>query len=196
MSRGDDDPTRRRIVEAAARCCALHGVDRVSLEEIATTAGVHRTTLHRHFPGGRDELVTAMLDHQADEVADRLVDIIGRSSTSEEALVDSLTFAVQEGRHNRVLASLVAEPVARAALFGPAAGRFRARAAELLAMMRLLDATPDATRGATASPERVVDHLFRVVLSLIDTPGMVRSEADVRAYLGDFVVPALLGGDR
>jgi plasmid stabilization system protein ParE len=59
---------------------------------------------------------------------------------------------------------------------------------------------PDAAtapRGsATAAPERVVDHLFRVVLSLIDTPGMVRSEAEVRSYVRDFVVPALLGRDR
>jgi AcrR family transcriptional regulator len=198
MSRGDDDPTRRRIIEAAARCCADHGVDRVSLEEIATTAGVHRTTLHRHFPGGREELVTAVLDHQADEVADRVVEIIGAAAGAQDALVDTLTFTVQEGRHNRVLASLVAEPVARAALFGPAAGRFRARAAELWEMMQQRD--PDAAtapRGsATAAPERVVDHLFRVVLSLIDTPGMVRSEAEVRSYVSDFVVPALLGRDR
>jgi AcrR family transcriptional regulator len=50
-----EDRTRARLVTAAAECFASHGFARVSLEEIATTAGVHRTTLHRHFPGGRDE---------------------------------------------------------------------------------------------------------------------------------------------
>jgi hypothetical protein len=38
----------------------------------------------------------------------------------------------------------------------------------------------------------VVDHLFRVILSLVEQPGDLRTEAKVRSYLADFVAPSLL----
>ncbi len=57
---------RELIVESAAAKFAEFGIDRVSLDEIAQAAHVHRSTLDRHFPEGRDALVVATLDHEAE----------------------------------------------------------------------------------------------------------------------------------
>ncbi len=40
-------------------------------------------------------------------------------------------------------------------------------------------------------PQRVTDLLACTVLTLVRDPGVVESEDDVRAYLTDFVIPAI-----
>ena len=81
-SPGDLPPTRVRrvdarrnlqaIVQAAARMLADD--PRVSMQEIAVAAGLHRATVHRHFPS-RDDLVRAVLEHAYDE-SDRALEAI------------------------------------------------------------------------------------------------------------------------
>lgn len=186
-----EDRTRARLVAAAADCFASHGFSRVSLEEIATAAGVHRTTLHRHFPGGRDELVVAVLDREAELMAAGMTDRISKASTAFDALVESATFAVMEGRRSRVVAALLGEPEARLVLLEADPTRLRSTAT---GVWSLILARPDATQRAARPPSatRVVDHLFRVILSLVEQPLQVDSEARVRAYFAEFVAPALL----
>jgi AcrR family transcriptional regulator len=48
------------ILDAAANCVARNGFDNTSLEEVATEAGVSRTTLYRRF-GSREALFAALL---------------------------------------------------------------------------------------------------------------------------------------
>lgn len=49
--------TRQRIVGAAARLLAAHGVDGVSLADVLAAAEAPRGSLYHHFPGGKDQLV-------------------------------------------------------------------------------------------------------------------------------------------
>jgi AcrR family transcriptional regulator len=186
-----EDRTRARLVAAAADCFASHGFSRVSLEEIATAAGVHRTTLHRHFPGGRDELVVAVLDREAELMAAGMTERISSASTAFEALVDSATFAVMEGRRSRVVAVLLGEPAARLVLLESDPTRLRSTAT---GVWSLILERPDARLRAARPPSaaRVVDHLFRVILSLVEQPMHVDTEARVRSYFAEFVAPALL----
>ena len=120
-----EDRTRLRLVQTAASCFAEHGIQRVSLEEVATRAGMHRTTLHRHFPGGRDELVLAVLRHESEQVIRTLAAEIAEAPSARAAIVSAVAAAVVEGRRNRVAASLLAESVTREALFGPDASQLR-----------------------------------------------------------------------
>lgn len=186
-----EDRTRARLVTAAAECFASHGFARVSLEEIATTAGVHRTTLHRHFPGGRDELVVEVLDREARLMAEGMTERIERASSALDALVESATFAVMQGRRSRVVAALLGEPEARHVLMESDPTRLRTTAT---GVWSLILARPDAQQRAARPPSatRVVDHLFRVILTLVEQPLAVDSEAKVRGYFADFVAPALL----
>ncbi|MGH9113541.1 MAG: TetR/AcrR family transcriptional regulator, partial [Acidimicrobiales bacterium] len=52
-------PTQERIVAAAYACVARDGFRAATVESIAQEAGLGRATVYRHFPGGRDELVSA-----------------------------------------------------------------------------------------------------------------------------------------
>lgn len=185
-----EDRTRLRLVETAASCFAEHGIQRVSLEEVATRAGMHRTTLHRHFPGGRDELVIAVLQHESDQVIDTLAAQVAQAPSAREAIVAAVTAAVAEGRRSRVAASLLAESATREALFGPAATQLRETALGLWHLMA--ERAAPGERLADVPADRALDHVFRVVVSLVSEPGAVRTDEDVRRYAEDFVAPALV----
>jgi AcrR family transcriptional regulator len=177
-----EDRTRARLVAAAAECFAAHGIARVPLEEVATAAGVHRTTLHRHFPGGRAE---------AEQMATEMFRRIDGAATAADALVDAAAFAVMEGRRSQVVAVLLGEPGAQVVLIDAAPGQLRSTA---VAVWERIVARDDASLRSPRPPSaaRVVDHLFRVILSLVEQPGDLRTEAKVRSYLADFVAPSLL----
>lgn len=185
--------TRDRLIEAAVRCFDDHGIDRVSLDEVATAAGVHRTTLHRQFPGGRDELVVAVANAEAQRLASRMLQLIADAPTCIDAFVDAFAFAVIEGRRSKVVAVLLSERDARSVLLGPAAVELRATATEIWKALRdRPDASPGPGRSWLAT-DRVIDHLFRVLLSLVSDPGPVQTRAQIKKYLRDLVVPAMLG---
>lgn len=81
--------TSRAILDAAAACLARDA--RVSLGDIATAAGVGRTTLHRHFPD-RAALVRA-LARDADEQTSAAIE---RSRIDEEPYADAISRLLYE----------------------------------------------------------------------------------------------------
>ncbi|MDT5210285.1 MAG: hypothetical protein QOF67_2700, partial [Mycobacterium sp.] len=62
MSIGNDpsSTTGDRILEAAAYCVIAHGVDRVTLAEIARRARVSRPTVYRRWPDIRSVLAALL----------------------------------------------------------------------------------------------------------------------------------------
>jgi AcrR family transcriptional regulator len=64
--RTDAQRNRERIIEAARRCFAEHGLD-VGVEEIARSAGVGMGTLYRRFPT-KASLVHAIFEERLDEL--------------------------------------------------------------------------------------------------------------------------------
>jgi TetR/AcrR family transcriptional regulator, transcriptional repressor for nem operon len=61
--------TRARIVDAAARLIHERGVAGTTLDDVKATAEVSGSQLYHFFPD-KDELVQAVIDHQADTVVD------------------------------------------------------------------------------------------------------------------------------
>jgi AcrR family transcriptional regulator len=55
------DDTRQRIVEAAYACVARRGLAKTTVEDAAREAAVSRATVYRTFPGGREELISAVV---------------------------------------------------------------------------------------------------------------------------------------
>ena len=53
-------PTELRVLDAAKSCLEKWGVDKVTIDDIAASAGVSRATLYRMFPGGKDVLFDAL----------------------------------------------------------------------------------------------------------------------------------------
>ncbi len=59
--------TRARIVAAAARLIHEHGVAGTTLEDVRAAAGVGGSQLYHYF-ADKDELVQAVIDHQAEAI--------------------------------------------------------------------------------------------------------------------------------
>jgi len=60
--------TRARIVEAAARLVHERGVADATLDDVKAAAGVSGSQMYHYFPD-KDELVQAVISHQADVIA-------------------------------------------------------------------------------------------------------------------------------
>ena len=58
--RGDATATRQAILVAARELFAAHGVDGVSVRDIAAAAGVNHALVHRYF-GAKGDMVDAIL---------------------------------------------------------------------------------------------------------------------------------------
>jgi AcrR family transcriptional regulator len=54
-------PTRERILEATYTCVGRLGMAKTTMEDIAKQADLSRATLYRAFPGGREEVLDAVI---------------------------------------------------------------------------------------------------------------------------------------
>lgn len=140
------------IIDSAARKFAEFGIDRVSLDEIAHAAHVHRSTLHRHFPEGRD---------------------------AADALSAELTELVMLSRGNQTVRLLLAQDAGKQALLSSATTRFGALAGEHWRQIAQRDRIEGF--HVTAGPaDAVVAHLLRTGLSLVTDPGELSTPDAVR----------------
>ncbi|MHB1519417.1 MAG: TetR/AcrR family transcriptional regulator [Acidimicrobiales bacterium] len=85
-------PNRERLIDATLRCLARHGTVKTTVDDIAREASVSRATVYRTFPGGRDELLAALVDT---EVA-RLFTAVGLRLGTAENLADALVEGMVE----------------------------------------------------------------------------------------------------
>lgn len=99
--RGDSAVTRQVILAAARELFAAHGVDGVSVRQIAARAGVNHALVHRYF-GTKDEMVAAILLAEGERISG-----MGRpeadAETSLQALREILLHALGEGRTSLLL---------------------------------------------------------------------------------------------
>jgi AcrR family transcriptional regulator len=64
LSDDADGGARLRILDAAVVTAGRTGLDRLTVEEVARQAGLARATVYRHFPGGREEVVSEAVAHE------------------------------------------------------------------------------------------------------------------------------------
>jgi AcrR family transcriptional regulator len=99
--------TTDRVVAAALRCLARTGLRAMTVDDVAVDAGVSRATLYRAFPGGRDTILSAVVDA---ELA-RLLAAVGQATEPatelREALVAGLHAAAAWLRDHEVIERLM-----------------------------------------------------------------------------------------
>src|SRR5918998_444920 len=71
-ARADAQRNREKVLFAAQRLFADHGVDNVSMDAIAAAAGVGKGTLFRRF-GDRAGLAQALLQDQTEKLQDAMI---------------------------------------------------------------------------------------------------------------------------
>lgn len=98
---------RERIMEATVASAETAGVRGFSLEDVAARAGVSRTTIYKHFPGGRSQLVEQTATWEIARFWGRLATAVEDLPTLEDRLVAGLVIGRKVMTRSRILANLM-----------------------------------------------------------------------------------------
>jgi AcrR family transcriptional regulator len=96
-----------RVLDAAKRCCARWGLDKVTIDDIANDSGVSRATLYRLFPGGKDVLFEALRVRELDEFFTVLRAEVEGAGSFEDLIVRTVVCATRELRTDEHLALML-----------------------------------------------------------------------------------------
>lgn len=107
LSENGDGGIRLRILDAAVVTAGRTGLDRLTVEEVARQAGVGRATVYRHFPGGREEVVSQAVAHEVERyfatLAVRLDAVPDVVSRLEEGIVQGRALLAQHEVFQKVV---------------------------------------------------------------------------------------------
>jgi AcrR family transcriptional regulator len=181
---------RERILDAAEGLFAEHGVDGVSIEEVAEAAGISRAGVYR-YAGGRDEIVQGVTLRRYREWIDGVLRHAARFDTAHDKLAEVVVWTIRTVRRDPSLERLVssgAAPTTAATVEGSPesmreVGRFVDRIAEAL------EPVGGELRPGLA-PRAVGLRLLDVILDRLSRGA--RPDAALRAWLDAWVLPALL----
>jgi AcrR family transcriptional regulator len=105
---GDDrSSTRVRIVDAALGCLARQGSAKTTVDDIARASGFSRATLYRTFPGGKDDVLEAVVATEVARVFSALAVAMGEATDLEEVLVAGMSEAARRLSGHRALAYML-----------------------------------------------------------------------------------------
>ena len=190
MARPGADKTaaRQRILVATYDCVARWGLSKTTVEDAARESGLSRATVYRYFPGGRDELIGAVVGWQYTEFFLRLYEEVRDAESLEEVMERGLAFAHRAIREHEVLQRiLLTEPdLLLPQLSVESAGTENMIAAFLVPYLERHTLAPGV------SVREAADFLARMVLSYIAAPG--RWDLDDPAAVARLVRAELLGG--
>ena len=93
MNHAYHEEVRHRILEGTNRAICASGVRRTSVEDVARESGCSRATIYRHFPGGRDELLDALVAYEHQRFFLRLSHALEDASSLAEVVERGLVVA-------------------------------------------------------------------------------------------------------
>lgn len=99
---------RVTIIDATLVCLARHGTAKTTVDDIARQAGLSRATVYRVFPGGRDEVLGAVVDTEMARLFSALGVRLGEANDLGDALVAAIVEASTRIQNHAALAYLVA----------------------------------------------------------------------------------------
>jgi AcrR family transcriptional regulator len=180
--------TRQRILEATYACVARWGLAKTSVEDAAREAKVSRATVYRTFPGGRDELISAVVAWATLEFFIRLYEQVQGATSLEQVMERGIMFAHRSIVEDEVLQRVMqTEPEKLLPTLTVESIRIRQGIAEFL--VPFLE-----QRGVAEGVDlmEAADFLARMVLSYMSAPG--RWNLDDPAQVAQLVRAELLAG--
>lgn len=162
----DSDP-RQRIIEAAYACVARKGIAKTTIEDAARQADLSRATVYRAFPGGRQELINAVVAWATVEFFTRLYEHVQDATDLEEVMERGIVFAHRAILEHEVLQRVMqTEPEKLLPALTFESIRIRdGIAAFLVPYLEQRGLAPGV------DPEEAADFLARMVLSYMSSPG-------------------------
>ncbi len=182
-------PHRVRIIDGTLACLARHGTAKTTVDDIARESGVSRATVYRVFPGGRDQILSAVVDTEMARMFSALGVRLGEAHTLTEALVGGIVEASSRIRNHAALAYLVVhEPeLILAHLAFDESDRLLTAASQFTAPFLARWMTP-------GEAERVAEWATRIVLSYAIAPSPtadLTDPADAERLVTTFVTPGI-----
>lgn len=182
-------PHRERIIDATLTCLARHGTAKTTVDDIARRAGVSRATAYRVFPGGREEILAAVVDTEMARLFSALGVRLGEADDLTHALVGGIVEASSRIQNHAALAYLVAnEPeMVLGHLAFDESDRLLTTASRFTAPFLARWMTP-------AEAERVAEWATRIVLSYAVAPSTrtdLTDPADAERLVSTFVIPGI-----
>lgn len=180
---------RVQIVDGALRCIARQGVKKTTVEEIARESSMSRATLYRVFPGGRDEVLQAVVDTELARFFSNVAVALGTAATLEDVIVAGIHRAGSLLLDSGALAALIDEDawsVLRHAMLD-----------DLDHTISVASAFAEPFFGRFLEPDgarRGAELVVRVVLSYLIDPDEavdIRDEESVRTFVRAFVLPGV-----
>jgi AcrR family transcriptional regulator len=105
------EPQRVRLADAALHCIARQGIAKTTLDDVARIAGCSRATVYRVFPGGKDGVMSAVVDTEVARFFSALALRMGAATDLEDVLVAGMNeAAVRISHHPGLLFLLDHEP--------------------------------------------------------------------------------------
>ena len=154
-------------MQATYDCVARWGLAKTTVEDAAREAGVSRATVYRYFPGGRDELIAAVVGWEYARFFRRLYDEVSDADTLEEVMERGLVFAHRTLVEHEVLQRiLTTEPEILLPRLTIESNQTHTLVAAFLRPYLLRHGMTEGTDLDLAA-----DFLARMVLSYIASPG-------------------------
>jgi AcrR family transcriptional regulator len=179
---------RTRILEGTYGCLARQGIAATSIEDAARAAGVSRATVYRHFPGGREELMTAVIAWETLRFFERLAERVADAPDIETILVDALIFGHRAIEQHAVLQKVLeAEP----GLLLPKLSEETARLVEAIRSFLVARFAGHGLPDGLAAHD-AADYVARMLLSFMSAPG--RWDLSDRAQVVTLVRSELIAG--
>jgi AcrR family transcriptional regulator len=188
---GVDNDTRQRILEATYECVARWGLSKTTVEDAARQAGLSRATVYRYFPGGRDELVDAVVSWQYLQFFGSLYEEVHGASSLEEVLERGLLFARRQVLDHEVLQKVLqTEPDVLLPKLTVESNRTVGLISGFLVPYLREHGLPDGLAVHEAA-----DFLARMILSYISAPGRwdLSDPYEVRKLVRVELLPGVVG---
>ena len=163
-----DGGPRQRILEATYACVARWGLSKTTVEDAAREAGLSRATVYRYFPGGRDELIDAVVSWQYLAFFGRLYEEVHGAASLEEVLERGLALRPPAGPRARGAAEGPPDRARRAAAQAHGASP-TGRSGSSAASSCPTSTSTDCPTGVEV--HEAADFLARMILSYISAPG-------------------------
>jgi AcrR family transcriptional regulator len=93
------------VLDAAAECVRRLGARKVSVEDIATEAGISRRTLYRLYPNRR-AIMRAVIFHRLEKIALQIQDAMRKCRTFEDCIVTGSVLTIKIARRDEVYVSI------------------------------------------------------------------------------------------
>lgn len=191
---GTDPALRERLLEAAYTCVARFGLGKTTVEDVVKESGVSRATVYRVFPGGKDELMRAVVGWEMGRFFGSLAEAVAGAPDFASLVEEGLTFAHRAVREHAVLQTvLITEPERLLPLMTIEQERPLRFITEYL--LPFLEREERAGRIRPGVDLReAADYVASMLLSLIGSPGSwdLDDPTQVRTLVREELLPGVL----